>query len=120
VKYMLLIYNNADAMAALSEEDRNEVFADVGRLMDEMTEAGEYLGGAALAHPSNTTVVSVRDGVTTATDGPYAEAKEQLAGYFVVEVDSAERATEIAAGWPDARRWRMEVRPVMHYDATDV
>ena len=51
---------------------------------------------------------------STTTDGPYAEAKEQLAGYLMVECDSVERATEIARSWPDARFGAMEVRPVMH------
>jgi len=120
MKYMLLIYNNAEAMAAMSDEDRQAIFGDVDTVMTELRETGEYVGGVALAHPSNTKTVTVRDGATAITDGPYAEGKEQFAGYLLVEVEDEARATDIAARWPDAKTWRMEVRPVMHHDAGDV
>ena len=55
----------------------------------------------------------MRGGVPAITDGPFVEAKEQLVGYCIVECETPERATEIAARWPDARYWAMEVRPIM-------
>jgi hypothetical protein len=113
VKYILLIYQNPASFEALSEEERNRVFADVDTLMQELTESGEWVGGEGLADSSQTKTVKVRDGVPAITDGPYIEAKEQLAGYCIVECESPERATEIAARWPDARYWAMEVRPIM-------
>jgi len=64
--------------------------------------------------------VRVRDGAITATDGPFAEAKEQFAGYLAVDVESPERAAEIAARWPDARYFAMEVRPVMYDSGADI
>jgi hypothetical protein len=113
MKYMLLIYNNPATYAAWSEEQRNAMFGEVGAIMKELTESGELVGGEALADASTARTVRVRGGVQTATDGPFAEAKEQLAGYLTVECDSIERAVEIAGRWPDARHFAMEVRAVM-------
>lgn len=113
MKYMLLIYQNPEAFATLSEEELSGVMGEVDTLMTELTESGEWVGGEALADASHTRTVRVREGVPAVTDGPYIEAKEQLAGYCIVECESPERATEIAARWPDARWWGMEVRPLM-------
>jgi hypothetical protein len=113
MKYMLLIYNNPETMEAMSEEERNKVFADVDALMAELTKSGELVGGEALAHPSNTKTVRLVNGVTVATDGPFMEAKELLAGFITVEAESLERAIEIAGRWPDAKWGAMEVRPLM-------
>jgi hypothetical protein len=114
VKYILLIYNNPATIEAMSEQERDAIFGEVDALMKEFAESGELVGGQGLAHPSNTRTVRVRDGVPAVTDGPFVEAKEQLAGYVIVECETAERAAELAARWPDARWGAMEVRPVMH------
>jgi hypothetical protein len=113
VKYILLIYQNPATWETFSEEERNRVMVEVGEIMEELTKSGEWVGGEGLADPSNTKTVRVRDGVPAVTDGPFVEAKEQLAGYCIVECETPERATEIAARWPDARYWAMEVRPIM-------
>jgi len=113
MKYMLLIYNNREALDALPESERKEVFADVDRIMADLTASGEFVGGGGLAAPSTAKTVRVRDGVVAATDGPFAEAKEQFAGYLTVDVETEERAVEIAASWPDARYWALEVRALM-------
>jgi len=110
---MLLIYNNPATLEALSEEERDELMGEVDALVTELTESGEWVGGEALADPSHTRTVRVRGGVPAVTDGPFAEAKEQLAGYCVVDCERPERAVEIAARWPDARFWAMEVRPIL-------
>ena len=120
MKYMLLIYNNPATLAALSEKERGGLMGEVDALMAELTESGEWVGGEALADWSHTRTVRVRDGVPVVTDGPYAEAKEQLAGYCTVDCESPERALEIAARWPDARFWAMEVRPVMDTTGTEM
>ncbi|HEV7751637.1 MAG TPA: YciI family protein [Baekduia sp.] len=120
MKYMLLIYNNAATMAAMSEEERTAIFGAVDDIMGELTESGELVGGEALADPSNTKTVRVRDGVPATTDGPFAESKEQFAGYLMVECETPDRAVEIAARWPDASRWAMEVRPVMSADGLEM
>ena len=113
MKYMLLIYNNPATYEALPEDERQAIFTQVDKLMAELTESGEWIGGEALADASTTKTVRVRDGVPAATDGPFVEAKEQFAGYLLVDCESMDRAVEIAASWPDAKYFAMEVRPVM-------
>jgi hypothetical protein len=113
VKYILLIYQNPASWETLTEEERDTVFREVDALMTELTASGEFIGGQGLADVSQTKTVKVRDGVPVVTDGPFIESKEQLAGYTIVECDTPERAVEIAARWPDARYWAMEVRPLM-------
>jgi hypothetical protein len=120
MKYMLLIYNNPATYQSWSEAERNELFGEVDAIMKELTESGELVGGEALADASTATTVRVRDGVTSATDGPFAEAKEQLAGYLTIDCESQQRAIEIAARWPDARYFAMEVRPVMNTAGTEI
>lgn len=120
MKYMLLIYNNPATYEAWSEQERAALFGDVDVIMKELTESGELVGGEALADVSQSKTVRVRDGVPAITDGPFAEAKEQLAGYLTVECDSIERAVEIAARWPDARYFAMEVRPFMNTSGTEM
>jgi hypothetical protein len=120
MKYMLLIHNNPATYEAWSEQERTALFGEVDVIMRELTESGELIGGEALADVSNTKTVRVRDGIPVVTDAPLAEAKEQFAGYLMVECESTERAVEIAARWPDARYFAMEVRPVMHTSGAEV
>jgi hypothetical protein len=118
MKYILLIRNNADFQESLAERERDAIMADVDKIMAELTETGEFLGGQALAPASKT--VRVRDGVPMTIDGPFAEAKEQLAGYLIVDVETEQRALEIAARWPDARFGAMEVRPIIDQVGTEM
>ncbi|MEU8801841.1 YciI family protein [Spirillospora sp. NPDC048819] len=124
MRYLLLIYTNAEnwehpiflrdpAFLALPQEERDALSAQAEELFAEIAESGELVVGTALADPATARTMRVRDGVPAATDGPYVEAKEQLAGYFVVDCDSPERAAEIAARFPDARFAGVEVRPIM-------
>jgi hypothetical protein len=113
MKYMLLIYNNREALDALPADELQAVFADVDRIMGELQASGEWVGGEGLAAPASAKTVRVRDGAVATTDGPFAESKEQFAGFLTVDVESEERAVEIAASWPDARYWALEVRAVM-------
>jgi hypothetical protein len=113
VKYVVLIYSNPGAFEALSEEERNRMGSEMDAMLKEVRASGEFVGGSALADPSQTKTVRVREGVPAITDGPFAEAKEQLAGYYVLDCESIERATEIATHDPAARLWQVEVRPIM-------
>lgn len=113
MKYMVLIYNRPGFVDELSEAERDELFGDVDRIMKELTESGELIATHALDGPSATKTVRVRDGVQAVTDGPFIEAKEQFAGYLLVDCESVDRAVEIAASWPDAKLFAMEVRPVL-------
>jgi len=120
VKYMLLIYQNPAAFQALAEEELQGIFSEVDTLMSELTASGEWVGGEGLADPSTAKVVKVRDGVPAVTDGPYAEAKEQMVGFCIVDTETIDRAVEIAARWPDAKLWGMEVRPMMVADGVEM
>lgn len=113
MKYMLLIYNSVAGFAAMSDDERQAVFDQVGVLMKELQESGEWVGGEGLVDAARGKTVKVRDGASIVTDGPYLEAKEQMAGYLIVDTATEQRAVEIAARWPDACRWAMEVREVI-------
>jgi hypothetical protein len=120
VKYVLLIYDNREAREAFFGEGGDELMGEVDALIKDLTESGELVGTQALADPSNTRTVQVRGGVPAVTDGPFAEAKEQLGGYLIVDCESPERAAEIAARWPNARYCAMEVRPIMEEAGTEM
>jgi hypothetical protein len=113
MKYMLLIYDNPDTREIFFGPQGNELMAEMEALMAELRQAGELVGTDGLADPSQTKTVRVRSGAPVVTDGPLAEAKEHFGGYLIVECETIERATEIAARWPNARFAAMEVRPLM-------
>ena len=100
MKYMLLIYDNAQTRETFLGEEGEDLMAEVDAIMKELTESGELVGGEALADPSNTKTIRVVDGAPAVTDGPFAEAKEHLAGYCIVDCESVERAAEIAGAGP--------------------
>jgi hypothetical protein len=112
MKYLLLMQMDPRAWAALTDEQRTQVMDGHQGFMKTITESGEFLATHALDEPAGSFVVRVRDGATAVTDGPYAEAKEYVAGYYVVECASRERAAELAAMIPDAAYSAVEVRPV--------
>jgi hypothetical protein len=115
VKYLILIYSNPasrEIWEGFSDEQRAEGFRYYGALTEELAASGELIVTEALADPSLTRRVTVRDGQTVTSDGPFAEAKELLAGFFLVECDSMERAVEVAARMPEAELGLIEVRPV--------
>ena len=119
MKYMLLLFNNPQNLEAAGH-DMERIGREVDELMTELNESGEWIGGEALAHPDRAKKVHVRDGAPVVTDGPFAEAKEQLAGYCLFDCETEERALEIAARWPDARINGVELRPLMTHDAAEM
>ena len=120
MKYLLLIYQNAAEREALPPSELQGLMDEAGRLVEELTQTGEFVGGEGLADASAGRAVRVREGVATVTDGPYAEAKEQIVGYCIVDCESLDRAVEIAKRWPDARLWGMEVRPMLSPDGVEM
>ena len=120
MRYMLLIYDNADTRAQFFGDASGELLREIDAVIEELTGSGELIGTEALADPGNTRTVRVRDGVPAITDGPLAEAKEHFGGYLLVDVESPERALEIAARFPSARFGPLEVRPLMDSGGADV
>jgi hypothetical protein len=121
MKYIALIHNNPAAWQALSQPERDQHNRDADAFLEMVTKSGELVGGAVvLAHPSNAKTVRVRDGLPAVTDGPFAEGKEHLAGYYVLECESIERATELVTHDPSSRYFAVEVRPIMHMTGSDL
>jgi len=112
MKYMLLIFSNPENWAALDEVGTKELMNEYWAFTQQITESGEFVSGEALQGVDTATVVRVRDTGRTTTDGPYVESKEVLAGYYVVDCASLDRALELAAQIPDVRFAGVEVRPV--------
>jgi len=111
MKYMLLIY--FDEQAALSETERQECYAESTQLAHEIHSSGQYLAANPLQPTSMATSVRVRNGKRLVTDGPFAETREQLGGYFLIEANHLDEALAIAARIPMARKGTVEVRPVI-------
>ncbi len=120
MKYMLLIYDNPDTRETFLGPGGEKLMGEVGALMKELSESGELIGGEALADPSNTKTVRVRDDTPAITDGPFLESKEHFGGYLIVDCETPARATEIAARWPNARFTATEVRPIMDQAGTEM
>ncbi len=115
MKYLVLIYTNPEARKLWEQLPAAEKSAGLqiyAALNEELAASGEMIVSESLADPSLAKRVTVRDGEVTTTDGPFAEAKEHLAGFYLVECDSIDRATEIAARIPEAEVGELEVWPV--------
>ena len=113
MQYMLLIYDDEQTWANLSEAERGQIFQAYGAYTEDMRQKGAFVAGDALQPTSTATTVRERNGDRLVTDGPFAEAKEQLGGYYVIEVDSLDDALDWAARIPSAKLGSIEVRPVM-------
>jgi hypothetical protein len=112
MKYMLLIYHPEEAWGGLTEAERQKMYADYRQFSQEIMASGHHLAGSELHPTSMATSVRVRDGQQLATDGPFAETKEQLGGYYLIEAANLDEAISIAARIPSARVGTIEVRPL--------
>jgi hypothetical protein len=112
MKYMLLIYHEEQSWDGLSEQERQNIYAEYGKFSAEIAASGNYVAGSELHPVSTATSVRVRDGEQLTTDGPFAETKEQLGGYYLIEAGNLDEAIAIAARIPSARVGTIEVRPV--------
>lgn len=115
-----MIQFNPVAWSALPPEEADALGNAHADFIKAITESGEMISTHALADPTNSVVVRVKDGAIEATDGPYAESKEFLGGYYLVDCESKERAIEVAAMIPDAHINAIEVRPVMFSQGQDM
>jgi hypothetical protein len=112
MRYLMLICTDESADTATSPEEAAAGMAEYGAFMEEMGKRGVLQGGERLRPTTDATTVRVRDGETVTSDGPFAETKEQIGGYFVVEGKDLDEAIEIAGKIPGARFGSIEVRPI--------
>jgi hypothetical protein len=116
MKYALTIYNDDAQREAATDEERQAVSQAYAVVTQEMQEKGVMLAGEGLYPTQTATTVRVRDGEKNVTDGPFAETKEQLGGFYVIDVKNLDEAIEWAAKIPGAETGSVEVRPVMIFD----
>ncbi|WP_112241033.1 YciI family protein [Kribbella monticola] len=115
MRFLILIYGNPESREVwkgLTEEQQREAMTGYVGLHEALTASGELIASDSLEEPAATKQVLVRDGTVMTTDGPFAEVKEQLAGFYLVECDTLERAIEIVPQIPEAAFSIVEVRPV--------
>jgi len=110
MKYMLLIYMNENAM---SESEREQCYKDSTELAHDLTANGQYLSANPLQPVAMATSVRVREGKRLVTDGPFAETREQLGGYFLIDAKDLDAALNVAARIPAAQKGTVEIRPVI-------
>ena len=113
MKYMILIYSDPEGPQYETEEEQQAEMGDWFAFTQRVAESGELISGEPLQGIETATTVTVRDGETIVTDGPFAETKEVLGGYYLVDVASLERAQQLASEIPSAKYGRNEVRPLM-------
>ena len=112
MRYLLLIYNEEKLTAKKSEDAMGQLKGDYRAYTASLKQAGKMLAGDALQPTATATSVRVRSGKTLVTDGPFAETKEQLGGFYMVEAKDLDEAIKWAAGIPGAREGTIEVRPI--------
>jgi hypothetical protein len=117
MKYLCTIYGEESAWSEATPEQMSEVMAAYNAFGEEAGAAGVILGGEGLELTSSATTVRVRDGERLLSDGPFAETKEQLGGFYLLECGSLDEAIDWAAKIPGAATGSVEVRPVMNYEA---
>lgn len=123
MKYLVLIYTNPESRQLweqLPEAQQEAGLQAYAQLNESLAASGEMIVSESLADASLAKYVVVREGQATTTDGPFAEAKEQLAGFYLVECERIERATEIAAQIPEAEAGVVEVRPVRTFSGLEM
>lgn len=112
MQYALLIYHNEAASQQASEAEQQALMGEYYAFTNDIRERGIHLGGEALLPTSSATTVRVREGKTLTTDGPFAETREQLGGFYLLECKDLDEAIEYAAKIPDVRGGSVEIRPV--------
>ena len=115
MKYLCLIYESEQAWAAAPRPEGDAMRADYAEFTEGYTKSGHVLGGHALQPTHTATTIRVRDGKVSTTDGPFAETREQLGGYYLLEAKDLNEAIQIAAKIPSARSGSIEVRPIREF-----
>jgi hypothetical protein len=116
MQYLLLLYENEKRWATMSEADQGKEYAEYTSFTEDIKTKGVMVAGDALQPTTTATTVRVRDGKRLTTDGPFAETKEQLGGYYLINAKDLDEALAVAARIPAARAGSVEVRPVMLFE----
>ena len=116
MKYILLIYSSDEAWAGQTPAQMQDVMGRYRTFTESVRASGQMVGGDKLEPASTATTVRVRNGKTLTTDGPFAETKEQLGGFYLIEAKDLDEAVKIAAKIPSSRVGSIEVRPVMVFN----
>jgi len=113
MKYLLLIYDEERSWGTMSDADRQRLMGEYRKLSEDLKASGKYVAGSQLQPVATATSVRVREGKRVLTDGPFAETREQLGGYYLVEAGNLDEAVAIAERIPSARLGTIEVRPIV-------
>jgi hypothetical protein len=116
MKYLCLIYDDQSAWAKMPKEESDKMMAEYFSFTEAIKNSGHLIKGDALQPTNTATTVRVRNGKIGTTDGPFAETKEQLGGYYLIEAKDLNDAIQVAARIPSARYGSVEVRPVMEFN----
>ncbi|WP_193760418.1 YciI family protein [Bradyrhizobium yuanmingense] len=116
MQYLLMIYQNEIEYAKIDAATSQKILAEYQSFTQDIIQSGNFKAGDRLQPTTTATTVRVRDGKTLTTDGPFAETREQLGGYYLIEAKDLNAAIEIAARIPSARIGSIEVRPIWVYD----
>jgi hypothetical protein len=116
MQYLLMIYRNEAELGTMTAADRQKMTAEYGVFTQSIIQSGNFKAGDGLQPTTTATTVRVRDGKTLTTDGPFAETREQLGGYYLVEAKDLDAALAMAVRIPGAKTGSIEVRPIMVYD----
>ena len=112
MKYLCLIYDDEKTWATMSQADAQAMMGEYFAFTERIKQSGHHLAGEALKPVNTATTVRVRNGKMSATDGPFAETKEQLGGFYMIEAKDLNEALQIASRIPSAKTGSIEVRPV--------
>ena len=117
MKYLCLIYDDEKKWGTLPKAQSDAVMGEYRGFTEDIKKSGHYVGGDALQPTSAATTVRVRSGKVSTTDGPFAETKEQLGGYYLINAKDLNDAIQVAARIPSAKMGSIEVRPIMVFSA---
>ncbi|HYT65279.1 MAG TPA: YciI family protein [Vicinamibacterales bacterium] len=116
MKYLCLIYDEEKKLQAMTKSEMDALMGEYFAFTNDLRSSGNYLGGNDLQPIRNATTVRVRNGKVSTTDGPFAETREQLGGYYLVEAGDLNEAIQIASRIPSARMGSIEVRPIQEHN----
>lgn len=119
MKYLCLIYDDETMWPSMPREQADAIMGEYLNFTNDIQKSGHYLGGNALQPTQTATTVRVRNGKLSSTDGPFAETKEQLGGYYLIEAKDLNEAIQVAGRIPSVRFGSIEVRPIQEFDRAE-